>query len=67
MLTSVRAIVKDGQITLLEPVDIPEGTEVLVTLLEDQDRAFWNAVTERSLTAVWDHPDDDVYAELLPE
>ena len=64
MLQTVRAIVKDGQIQLLEKIDLPEGTEMLVTpLLEDSD--FWLKVSHSALDKVWDNTEDDVYGELL--
>jgi hypothetical protein len=64
MSKTIRAVVREGKIELLEEVEIPEGTEVLVTPLTDgQD--FWLKAGERSLDSVWDNPEDDVYAELL--
>jgi hypothetical protein len=48
---------------LLEPLDIPEDTEVLVTpLLEKAD--FYLKVSESSLGKIWDNKEDDVYAAL---
>jgi len=35
MLTTVRAVVRRGKIELLEEIHIPEGTELLVTVLTD--------------------------------
>jgi predicted DNA-binding antitoxin AbrB/MazE fold protein len=64
MLTTVRAIMKEGKLTLLEPLDIPEGTEVLVTpLLDEAD--FYLKASESSLGKIWDNEEDDIYAELL--
>lgn len=66
MSNSIRAIVKEGRIELLEKVEIPEGTEVLVTpLAEETD--FWLKASENSLDAIWDNSEDDVYAKLLEE
>ncbi len=66
MRNSVRAIVREGKIELLERVELPEGAEALVTLLpEDQD--FWQAAGELSMEMVWGSDQDDVYAELLQE
>ena len=63
MLQTVRAIVKDGQIQLLEKIDLPEGTEILVTpLLEDSD--FWVKASHSALEKVWDNSEDDAYGEL---
>lgn len=64
MLNTVRAIVKEGKIELLEEIDIPEGTEVLVTPLIDETD-FWLKVSRPAIDAVWDNEEDDVYAELL--
>ena len=66
MSDSIRAIMREGRIELLEKVEIPEGTEVLVTpLVEETD--FWLKASENSLDAIWDNSGDDVYAELLEE
>ncbi len=64
MLNTVRAIVKEGKIELLEEIDIPEGTEVLVTPLIDETD-FWLNVSRPAIDAVWDNEEDNVYAELL--
>jgi predicted DNA-binding antitoxin AbrB/MazE fold protein len=64
MLNTIRAVVREGRIELLEKVDIPEGTEVLVTILAD-DAQFWLGASQRSLAAVWDNPEDDIYEQLL--
>jgi predicted DNA-binding antitoxin AbrB/MazE fold protein len=64
MLNTVKAIVREGKIELLEQVDIPEGTEVLVTILSDEAE-FWLRAGESSLTSVWDNKEDDVYEQLL--
>ena len=66
MLNTIRAIVREGRIELLEQVEIPEGTEVLVTpLIEETD--FWLKASENSLDAIWNNSEDDVYAKLLEE
>jgi hypothetical protein len=64
MSNTIRAIVREGKIELLEKVEIPEGTEVLVTPLLDETQ-FWLKAGESSLDQVWDNSEDDVYAELL--
>lgn len=64
MLQTIRAIVKDGKIELLEHIDLPEGTEILVTpLLDETD--FWSKASHSALEKVWDNSEDDVYGELL--
>jgi len=64
MLKTIRAVVREGKIELLEQVEIPEGTEVLVTPLVDES-GFWLNASESSLDSIWDNVEDDVYAELL--
>ena len=62
-MQNIRAIVREGRIELLEEVEIPEGTEVLITPLPDE--SFWLNVSESSLDSIWGNAEDDVYAELL--
>ena len=64
MLNTIRAVVREGKIELLEKVDIPEGTEVLVTPLIDESD-FWLKASESSLDSIWNNSEDNVYAELL--
>jgi hypothetical protein len=64
MLNTVRAIVREGKIELLEQADIPEGTEVLITILSN-GAEFWLRASESSLASVWANQEDDVYEQLL--
>ena len=63
MLT-IRAIVRHGKIELLDDVEIPEGTEVVITPVTDESE-YWVNASESTLDSVWDNPEDDVYGELL--
>jgi hypothetical protein len=65
MLSTIRAVVRDGKIELLEPVSLPNGAHLLVTILTEDDQGFWQQASESSLKQVWDNPEDDIYAELL--
>lgn len=65
MMNTVWAIFRKGRIVPLEDIEVPEGTRVLVTLLPEDDSSFWLATSQRSIDAVWDNEEDDVYAELL--
>ena len=64
MINTIKAIFKEGKIELLEQIDIPEGTEVLVTILSDEAE-FWLRASESSLASVWDNEEDDIYEQLL--
>jgi hypothetical protein len=66
MLNTLWAVVKKDKIELLEKANIPEGTRVLVTLLpDDSESQFRFNASQPSLDAIWNNPEDDVYAELL--
>jgi hypothetical protein len=65
MYHTVRAVVREGQIELLEPIELPEGAPVLVTLLSNGESEFWQQVSLASLGTVWDHAEDEIYAVLL--
>lgn len=65
MMNTVRAIVREGKVELLEPVELPEGTEALVTLLTESDTAFWTQASAPAAGRIWNTAEDDVYAELL--
>lgn len=66
MFSTIRGIAREGKIELLERTDIPEGTEVLVTILSD-DALFWLGASQPSLASVWDNSEDNVYEQLLKE
>ena len=66
MIPTVRAIVKQGKIELLEPMSLPEGSRLLVTLVPpEEETEFWLRASEASLAEVWNNPQDDAYAKLL--
>jgi predicted DNA-binding antitoxin AbrB/MazE fold protein len=65
MSKTLRAVIHDGKIEPLEHVDLPEGSKVLVTLLQDDEADFWLGTSLASLDAIWANPEDDVYAQLL--
>jgi hypothetical protein len=65
MLKTVWARIRQGKIELLESTELPEGTRVLVTLLPDDEAGFWLESSQKSLDAVWDNTEDDIYAQLL--
>ena len=65
MSNKVRAVVRNGKIELLDDVELPEGTRILVVLLPDDESQFWMEASLSSSDAVWGNPQDDVYAKLL--
>lgn len=61
----LRGVVRGGRIEPVEPLDVADGTEVLVTLPTegDSDLALWRLASHASLQHAWE-PEDDVYDEL---
>lgn len=65
MPKTVWATFRQGKVELLEQMEVPDGTRVLVTILPDEEDEFWFQASQVSLDAVWDIEEDDVYAQLL--
>ena len=63
MQETIRAIVSKGRLEPLDELSIPDGTEVVVTIVSNGE--FWLDASESSLETIWGSPEDDVYAELL--
>jgi hypothetical protein len=65
MLNSFFATIQHGKIELPQDSTLPDGTQVLVTLLPPEDEAtFWTQASEAAAAKVWSNEADDVYAEL---
>jgi hypothetical protein len=64
MPKTVWATFSQGKVELSEPIAIPEGTRILVTILPDDESDFWLKASQTSLAAVWDNDEDDIYAQL---
>ena len=54
-----------SQFPLLEPMTLPEGVQLQVTVLAEDEQTFWQDTSESALNRIWDNPEDDMYAELL--
>ena len=65
MMQTVWAVIHDGRIEPSEPVELPEGARVLVTLMPENENLFWLEASEKSLSAIWGNAEDDAYAQLL--
>jgi len=64
MPKTVWATFSQGKIELSQPITVPDGTRVLVTILPNDESEFWLKATQTSLAAVWDNDEDDIYAQL---
>ena len=68
MKIAIRAIYEAGTLRPLEPLALPEHSVVRIaveTWHEDPERREWLNQSQRTLTAVWDNENDDVYNALL--
>lgn len=64
MQEKFRAIVNDGRIEPLEDIEVPDGTQLLVTVVSNGDE-FWMTASLSNLEAIWNNSEDDIYGELL--
>ncbi len=64
MPKTVWATFSQGKVELSEPIAIPDGTRILVTILPDDENEFWLKASQTSLAAIWDNDEDDIYAQL---
>jgi hypothetical protein len=65
MMRTLWGTVKQGKIELLESADLVEGTQVLVTLIPNDEFEFWLQASQISLNSVWNNTEDNIYVELL--
>jgi hypothetical protein len=65
MLKTLWATVRQGKVELLDIADLPEGARVLLTVLPDEETEFWLKPSQKSLDAVWNNDEDEIYAQLL--
>ena len=65
MTTTVEAIYEDGKLLLPQSLPLAENSRVRVTIESDPDREAWLKLSEDNLLKTWNHPEDDVFNELL--
>jgi hypothetical protein len=66
MLHTVWGVVRAGKIEVIENAALAEGARVLVTVLPQEDEGqFWLHASQPALDAIWNNPQDDVYAQLV--
>ncbi len=65
MLSTHWGIIQQGKIQLLDKINFPEGTKVLVTIIPEEEREFWLTTSDSSLASIWNNQEDDIYEQLL--
>lgn len=66
MMQSIWGTIHGGKVEFAEPLDLPEGARVLLTVVPADDE-FWEAASNDSLATIWENDQDDVYNALLTE
>ena len=59
MAVRLLAVVKNGKIESLDPIDLPEGTQLLITVDSDREGEVWSGLSLQGLNRA--------YAEGEPE
>jgi len=62
---TLSAEMRNSRIKLLDKAKIPEGARLLVTVMQEDDRLFWQNASQESLDKIWANTEDDVYEELI--
>jgi hypothetical protein len=62
MSTQMLAIVKDGKIQTLDSIDLPEGTELFVTIDRDLEAVDWSSLSLNGLSRAYadDEPEYEI-------
>jgi hypothetical protein len=62
MFTQLLAIVKDGKIQTVDPIDLPEGTELIVTIEDNLEAVAWSNLSLNSLNRAYadDEPEYEI-------
>jgi predicted DNA-binding antitoxin AbrB/MazE fold protein len=63
MSQPIRAVYSEGQLRLLDPVDLSEGQEIQLTILSDEDRV--RAALSDLLVEIADPSDEDIDEDAL--
>jgi hypothetical protein len=64
MMQTIWGVVRDGRVEPLEAASLPEGAQVLLTVVVDDEATFWQRAAEAPLKEVWENDEDDCYAAL---
>lgn len=74
MIEAIEAICEEGKLKPRVPINRFEGKRAVIFFFDeetvDSDEATllheWLLLSEPALNRIWDNPEDEVYAELLP-
>lgn len=66
LFPTIQTLNKSDKIRLLQYLVTEIAKDEGIKQINDQDEnKFWLTASESSLQAIWEHPDEDIYNELL--
>ncbi len=65
MYSSINGVFYNGSVNILENIKIPEGSKLIITIIDDNEKEFWVSASNENLKDIWNNPQDDIYEELL--
>ncbi len=65
MLISHQAVYESGSLKLPKDALIPEGSKVIVTVIEEPKEEYFIKASEEMLDKIWNNDSDDIYEQLL--
>jgi len=74
MIETIEAICEEGRLKPRVPIDRFDGKRAVIFFF-DENKADseetsllreWLLLSEPAINRIWDNPEDDIYAELLP-
>ena len=74
MIETIEAICEEGKLKPRVPIDRFDGKRAVIFFFDEKNTDSdgtnllheWLLLSEPALNRIWDNPEDDVYAELLP-
>jgi hypothetical protein len=67
MPTQLLAIVKDGRVQTLDQIDLPEGTELIVTINRDLEKLAWSNLSLKGLNRAYADDEPEYETSQLKE
>ncbi|OGU17443.1 MAG: hypothetical protein A2X61_08995 [Ignavibacteria bacterium GWB2_35_12] len=65
MLISHQAVYESGNLKLPKDASIPDGSKVIVTVIEEPSEDYFIKASEEMLDKIWNNDNDDIYEQLL--
>jgi hypothetical protein len=67
MAVQLSAVVKNGKIEALEPLILPEGTKLLITIASDEEAKVWSDLALQELSRAYGNNEPEYALSQLKE